>query len=96
MSNRDKLEELVSSLKQQRDQIALKIHLGAKESQGMAGVDNEGKLRSECLKIFFDELVLHPVLTYLPRLAVCYELVRVESDIEVEIVVDHQLERFAL
>lgn len=33
MSNRDKLEELVSSLKQQRDQIALKIHLGAKESQ---------------------------------------------------------------
>jgi hypothetical protein len=33
MSERDRLAELISSLKQQRDELALKIHLGKKEAK---------------------------------------------------------------
>ncbi len=33
MTNRNRLEELVEALKQQRDELALKIHLGKKEAQ---------------------------------------------------------------
>lgn len=33
MTNRDRLDELISALEQQRDEIALKIHLGKKEAQ---------------------------------------------------------------
>ncbi len=33
MTNRDRLGELISALEQQRDELALKIHLGKKEVQ---------------------------------------------------------------
>ena len=33
MNERDRLAELISSLKQQRDELALKIHLGKKEAK---------------------------------------------------------------
>ena len=33
MSNRDHLAELISSLKQQRDELALQIHLGKEEAK---------------------------------------------------------------
>lgn len=33
MTNRDRMEELINGLKQQRDELALKIHLGKKEPQ---------------------------------------------------------------
>lgn len=33
MTNRDRMEELINGLKQQRDELALKIHLGKKEAQ---------------------------------------------------------------
>ena len=33
MTNRNRLEELISALEQQRDELALKIHLGKKEAK---------------------------------------------------------------
>lgn len=33
MTNRNRLGELISALEQQRDELALKIHLGKKEAQ---------------------------------------------------------------
>ena len=33
MTNRNRLEELISALEQQRDELSLKIHLGKKEAQ---------------------------------------------------------------
>ncbi|QDT28146.1 hypothetical protein Enr10x_34850 [Gimesia panareensis] len=33
MTNRNRMDELISALQQQRDELALKIHLGKKEAQ---------------------------------------------------------------
>jgi len=33
MTNRNRLDELISALEQQRDELSLKIHLGKKEAQ---------------------------------------------------------------
>ena len=46
----------------------------------------------QVFQVPFDEEVLHPVLTHLPRLAVGDQLVGVERHVEVQVVVDHHLE----
>ncbi len=48
------------------------------------------------LQVFFNEPVLHPVLTYLSRLAVGDQLVGVECNVKSEVVVDHHLKSFSL
>jgi len=38
---------------------------------------------------------LHPVLAHLPSLSVCYQLIRIECYIKIQIVIDHNLESLA-
>ena len=47
-------------------------------------------------EVLFDEAVLHPVLADAARLAVRDELIGIKRDLEVQVVVDHDLERLSL
>ena len=57
---------------------------------------HQGLLVGEGLQIFLDEAILHPVLADLAGLAVGGELVGVQSHVEVQVVVDHDLDGPAL
>ena len=62
----------------------------------MAGHNHQGLLVGQYLQILLDQTVLHPVLANLAGLAVGDQLIRVQGDLEVQVVVDHDLERLAL
>jgi len=70
---------------------ARRRRMGAEESQRMSGLEDQGLVGGEDFKVFLDEEVLHPVLADLPRLAVCDELIGIQGNIEVQVVVDHDL-----
>ena len=57
----------------------------------MAGHDDQRLLVGQLLKVLLDEAVLHPVLADLAGLTVGDELIGIQSDVEVEVVVDHDL-----
>ena len=57
--------------------------MGVEKAQGMAGHHHKGLLVGEDLQIFFQELVLHPVLAYLSGLAVGHKLIRIKGHIMV-------------
>ncbi len=61
----------------------------------MAGFDDEGRILGQLLEVFLDQAVLQPVLAGLAGLAVGDELVGIERDLEIEVVVDHDLECLA-
>ncbi len=42
-------------------------------------------------KIFFNQIILHPVLTHLTRFSVCNKFVWVKRNLEIKVVVDHHL-----
>jgi hypothetical protein len=65
------------------------------ESERMPRLDDERLVAREDFEIPLDEPVLHPVLADLSRLSVGDEFIGVERDVEVEVVVDHDLESFA-
>ena len=70
--------------------------VGFEQAQRVAGFDDEGLVVGEHLEVFFNQAVLHPVLADLSGLAVGGQLIGVEGDVEVEVVVDHDLEGLAL
>ena len=61
----------------------------------MPALDYECLVLRKLFQILHDQTVLHPVLAYLSRFAVCNQLVWVEGDIETEVVIDHHLKSFA-
>ena len=68
--------------------------MGSKETQRVAGFNNQSLFVGHYFQIFFDETVLHPVLANLTGLAVGNQLVWIESYVEVQVVVDHNLASF--
>ena len=70
--------------------------VGVEEAQRMTGHDDEGLLIGQLLEVLLDQTVLHPVLADLAGLTVGDELIGIESDVEVEVVVDHDLNGLAL
>ena len=78
------------------DDDARRVGVALEEAEGVARLDDEGRVLVDDLEVLLDEAVLHPVLADLPGLAVGDELVGVEGDVEVEVVVDHHLEGPAL
>jgi hypothetical protein len=60
----------------------------------MAGLHDQRLRIGHDLQVFFDQPQLHPVLTDAAGFAISDQLVRVEGDIEIEVVVDHQLKGF--
>ena len=70
--------------------------VGVEEAQRMTGHDDEGLLIGQLLEVLLDQAVLHPVLADLTGLTVGDELIGIQSDIEVEVVVDHDLNGLAL
>ena len=66
------------------------------EPHGVARTDHEGLGVVHDLEIALDEQVLHPVLTDLAGLTIGDELVRIERDIEIEVVLDHHLHGLGL
>ena len=70
--------------------------VGVEQTQRMTGHDDEGLLIGQLLEVLLDQTVLHPVLADLAGLTVGDELIGIESDIEVEVVVDHDLNGLAL
>ena len=62
----------------------------------MPGLHHQRLVGRQRFQVLFDQEVLHPVLAHLARLAVGDELVGVERDVEVQVVVDHHLERASL
>ena len=65
---------------------------GGEEPDRVAGGDHERLLARQHFEVTLDQPVLHPVLADLPGLAVGHELIGVERDLEVQVVVDHDLE----
>jgi len=70
--------------------------VGVEETEGVTGHDDEGLLVGQLLEVLLDQAVLHPVLADLTGLTVGDELIGIESDVEVEVVVDHDLNGLAL
>ena len=64
--------------------------------RGWPDFDDEGLVVGEDLEVLLDQAVLHPVLADLAGLAVGGQLIGVEGDVEVEVVVDHDLDGPAL
>ena len=62
----------------------------------MTGHDDEGLLVGQLLEVLLDQAVLHPVLADLTGLTVGDELIGIQSDVEVKVVVDHDLNGLAL
>ena len=77
------------------DDDARSVLARGEEAEGMTRFDHERLLVGHLLEIFLDEAVLEPVLAYLTGLAVGYEFVGIEGDVEAEVVVDHHLESLA-
>ena len=69
---------------------------GGKQSEGVTRFDYERLLVCQFLKVFFDEAILKPVLAYLSCLAVGDKFIRIQSNVEVQVVVNHYLESLAL
>ena len=57
---------------------------------------DQSLLVSHDLQVLLDQAVLHPVLADLAGLTVGDQLIGIQSDIEVQVVVDHHLEGLAL
>ena len=66
------------------------------QADGMTGKQHERLLVGQSFKVLLDEAVLHPILADGARLSVCDEFIGVERDFEIEVIVDHDLEGFAL
>jgi hypothetical protein len=49
----------------------------------------------QLLQVFLDQKILHPVLAYLSGLTVSYQFIRIKGDVEIQVVVDHDLESFS-
>ena len=73
------------------DDGAGRLRSRGEQAQRVPGHHHQGLVRLYQLEVALDEPVLHPVLADLPGLAVGDQLVRVERDLEVEVVVDHHL-----
>ncbi len=69
--------------------------LRLEEAERVPRLDYECLVLSEFLKILLYEPILHPVLAHLTGFAVSDELVRIKSDVETQIVVDHHLKCLA-
>ena len=61
----------------------------------MSRFDNKRLFTRQEFEVLFYQPVLHPVLTYLPGLAISDEFIRIESDIKTKIIVDHHLKGLA-
>ena len=72
-------------------------HLVAVEqAQGVTGHHDQSLLVGHDLQILLDQAILHPVLADLTGLAVGDQLIGIQSDVEVQVVVDHDLDGAAL
>ena len=71
------------------------FRLGREQSQRMSGFHDQGLLICHDLKILLDQSVLKPVLADLSGLTVGYQLIRIQSYFEVQVVVDHDLKSLA-
>ena len=60
----------------------------------MSTFNDKCLILSQYFKILLNETILHPVLTDLPRFAISDEFIRIESNVEAEIIVNHHLESF--
>ena len=65
---------------------------GPEEPEGVAALDDEGHVLGQLLEVFLEEPVLEPVLAHLAGFPVGDQLVGVKGDLEVQVVVDHDLE----
>ena len=65
-------------------------------TRGASRLHNQCLVVGQLLQIFLYEAVLQPVLCNLAGLAVCYQFVRIEGHLEVQVIVYHKLERLAL
>ena len=70
--------------------------VAVEQAQRVAGHNHQRLLIGHDLQILLDEPVLHPVLAYLPRLAVGHQLIGVQGHVEVQVVVHHHLEGLGL
>ena len=70
--------------------------VGVEQAQRMAGHDDQRLLVGQLLEVLLDEAVLHPVLADLTGLTVGDQLIGIERNVEVEVVVDHDLNGAAL
>ena len=70
--------------------------MAVEQAQRMAGHHNQSLLVRHDLQVLLDQTVLHPVLAHLSGLAVGHQFIGVQRHLEVQVVVDHHLERFAL
>ena len=69
--------------------------MGLKQTHRVAGHHDKRLFVSQRFQIFFDQLILHPVLADLAGLAVGNQLVGVQGHFVVQVVIDHDLERLA-
>ena len=79
-----------------RDEIAIMKMVGATDGFIRWPFVYEGLLIGQLLEVLLDQTVLHPVLADLTGLTVGDELIGIQSDVEVEVVVDHDLNGLAL
>ena len=79
-----------------RDDDARRRRLRREQAERIAALHHERLMIRHDLKILLDETVLKPVMADAARLAVRDELVGIKTDLEVEVVVDHDLESLAL
>ena len=79
-----------------RDDDARRRRLRREQAERIAALHHERLMIRHDLKILLDETVLEPVVADAARLAVRDELVGIKTDLEVEVVVDHDLESLAL
>ena len=79
-----------------RDDHARRRRLGFKEAQRVAGLHDQRLVIRHDFQVLFDETVLHPVLADAARLAVGDELVGIEANLEIEVIVNHDLKGLAL
>ena len=69
--------------------------VGFKQTQRVTGFNDQRLVIGEHLEIFFDQTVLHPVLADLTGFTVGGQLVRIQGNVKVQVVVDHDLESLA-
>ena len=67
----------------------------AEQAERMSRHDNERLLLRQLLQVFFNQAILHPVLADLSRFAVGDKLIRIEGNVKIQIIIDHDLHGLA-
>ncbi|MPN27009.1 hypothetical protein SDC9_174436 [bioreactor metagenome] len=66
-----------------------------KQSERMSAFHHQRLVLCQLFQIHLNQAILHPVLTHLSGFAIRYQFVRIQGDVETQIIIYHHLESFS-